>query len=207
CEMAHKKDILVLVDSAHGFGMLDLDMKELGIDAFCSSVYKWGGAPCGNGLFYVKKEAQEKIWPNIVAGTWDRDSARKYDNLGQKADPLVIALGEAINFQNKVGKARIARRIRSMSDHLKKGLKTIPRVRIHTNDDPYLSAGLTALSIDGVNAQAIVDHVREKYNIVIRTIGRDRDNTRGVRVSTNIFVSKKHVDMLLEGIDYLARNT
>ncbi|MCP4723686.1 MAG: aminotransferase class V-fold PLP-dependent enzyme, partial [bacterium] len=46
CEMAHKKDILVLVDSAHGFGMLDLDMKELGIDAFCSSVYKWGGAPC-----------------------------------------------------------------------------------------------------------------------------------------------------------------
>ncbi len=207
CDMAHKKDILVLADSAHGFGMLDLDMKELGIDAFCSSLYKWGGAPCGNGLFYVRKEAQEKIWPTTVSGTWNRDSARKYDNLGQKADPLIIALGEAINFQNKVGKARIERRIKAMSDHLKEGLKTIPRVRIHTNDDHYLSAGLTALSIDGIDAQAIVNHLREKCNIVIRTIGRDSDNTRGVRVSTNIFVSKKHVDMALECFDFLARNT
>ncbi len=52
CEIAHKHGIFVVTDSAHGVGMLDLDMKELGIDAFASSPYKWGGAPTGCGVFY-----------------------------------------------------------------------------------------------------------------------------------------------------------
>ena len=86
----------------------------------------------------------------------------------------------------------------------KNGLKTIPRVRLHTSMDPYLSAGLTAFSIEGVEPWTIVNYLREKYNIVIRTIGRDSDNTRGVRVSTNIYINSNHVDMLLEGVRYLA---
>jgi len=205
-EMAHKRDILVVADSAHGVGMLNLDMKKLGIDAFCSSPYKWLGAPCGCGLFYVRKEAQDRIWPSIASSGWDTNkNARKFETLGQRADPLVLALGEAIDFQNHIGRQRIERRVRSLAEHLKKELQSIPRVRLHTSIDPYLSGGLTAFSIEGVEPATIVNYLREKYNIVIRTIGRDRDNTTGVRVSTHIFVSQKHVDMLLEGIDYLAR--
>ena len=125
--------------------------------------------------------------------------------MGQRADPLIFAFGEAIDFHNKIGKGRVERRIQTMAGHLKKELERIPKVRIHTSMDPYLSAGLTAFSIEGVAPQTIVDYVREKYNIIIRTIGRDRDNTKGVRVSTNIFVTIKHVDLLLEGVNYLAR--
>ncbi len=205
-EMAHKKDILVLADSAHGVGMLNLDMKELGIDAFCSSPYKWGGAPCGNGVFYIKKEVQERIWPVTVQSQWDRyEDARRYENLGQKADPLVLAFGEALDFQNRIGKSRVERRIKAMSNHLKDGLKTISRVKIHLPEDPYLCGGLTAFSMEGIEAGRIVDHMREKCNIVIRTIGNEKKGTRGVRVSTNIFVSKKHVDMLLNCVNDLAK--
>ncbi len=77
-------------------------------------------------------------------------------------------------------------------------------MKLHTSRDPYLSAGLTAFSIEGVEPQWIVDYVREKYNIVIRTIGSEAAGTRGVRVSTHIWVNTRHVDMLLEGVDYLA---
>ena len=53
CEIAHKKGIFVVADSAHGFGMLDLNMHDLAIDAFSTSPYKWGGAPTGLGVFYI----------------------------------------------------------------------------------------------------------------------------------------------------------
>ena len=206
CEMAHKHGILVMVDSAHSMGMLDLDLHDMGVDVFTSSPYKWLGAPTGCGVLYVRKAVQDRIYPLIVSSGWDaHNDARRYETLSQQADPIKFALGEAIDFQNAIGKQRIERRIKTLAGYFKQELTKIPNVRLHTSMDPYLSGGLTALSIDGVEPQAIVDFVREKYNLVIRTIGRDRDHTRGVRVSTHIFVSTKHVDMLLEGINHLAR--
>jgi len=206
-ELAHQHGILVAADSAHGLGMLNLDMHDLGVDVFASSPYKWCGAPAGCGLLYVRREAQDKLWPTIASSGWDStEGASRFETLGQRADPLAYALAEALDFQNAIGRVRIERRIRTLATHLKDGLANIPGVRVHTSTDPYLSAGLTAFSVEGVEPRAIVDYLREKYNIVIRTIGRDRDNTSGVRVSTHIFVSTKHVDMVLEGVDHLARN-
>jgi selenocysteine lyase/cysteine desulfurase len=205
--IAHEHGLLVVADSAHGLGMMNLDLHDMGVDVFASSPYKWCGAPAGCGLLYVRKEAQDRLWPTIASSGWDsEESASRFETLGQRADPLMFALGEALDFQNIIGRGRIERRIRTLSTHLKDGLATIPKVRLHTSNDPTLSAGLTAFSIEGVDAGYIVDYLRERYNVVIRTIGRDRDNTRGVRVSTHIFVSTKHVDMVLEGVDHLARN-
>jgi selenocysteine lyase/cysteine desulfurase len=203
-EMAHEKGVLVLADSAHGIGMLNLDMKKLGIDFLATSPYKWLGAPTGVGLLYVKKEIQDKLWPTIASSGWDTyQDARRYETLGQRADALTIALGEAIDFQDAIGKERIERRIKALSGYLKRELKKIPGLRLHTSENPYLSGGLTAFSIEGIEPAHLVNYVREKYNIVIRTIGRKEDKTYGVRVSTHIYISYKHVDMLLEGIRHL----
>jgi selenocysteine lyase/cysteine desulfurase len=205
-KMAHEKGVLVVADSAHGIGMLDLNMKELGVDFFASSPYKWLGAPTGIGLFYVRKEAQDKLWPTIASSGWNNpESARKYETLGQRADALAVALGEALDFQNAIGRERIERRIKALSGYLKKELKKIPGVKLHTSQDPYLSGGLTAFSVEGVEPKKIVNYLREKYNIVIRTIGNKKAGTYGVRVSTHIYVSFKHVDMVLEGIKHLVR--
>ncbi len=205
-QMAHEKDVLVLADSAHGIGMLNLNMKELGIDFFATSPYKWLGAPTGVGLLYVRKEAQDKLWPTIASSGWDRhQSARKFETLGQRADALVIALGEALDFQNAIGKERIERRIKTLAGYLKRELKKIPGVKLHTSQDPYLSGGLTAFSVEGVEPQKIVNYMREKYNIVVRTIGDQEKGTYGVRVSTHIYVSLKHIELFLEGMRHLVR--
>lgn len=206
-KLAHENGILLAVDSAHGLGMLKLDMKELGADFFASSPYKWLGAPTGIGLFYVRKEVQEKLWPTIATWGWDTyKSAKKYETLGQRPDPLMFALGEAIDFQNVIGRKRIERRIKALATYLKKELSKISGVRLHTSDDLYLSGGLTAFSIKGIKPEKIVNYLREKYNIVIRTIGREKDNTEGVRISTHIFVSFKHIDMVIEGIKHLVKH-
>jgi selenocysteine lyase/cysteine desulfurase len=205
-KMAHEKGVLIVADSAHGIGMLDLNMKELGVDFFASSPYKWLGAPTGIGLFYVRKEAQDKLWPTIASSGWDSpESARKYETLGQRADALTVALGEALDFQNAIGKERIERRIKALAGYLKKELKKIPGVKLHTSQDPYISGGLTAFSVEGVEPEKMLNYLREKYNIVIRTIGNKKAGTYGVRVSTHIYVSFKHINMLLEGIKHLVR--
>jgi len=203
-KMAHEKGVLVLADSAHGLGMLNLNMEELGIDFFATSPYKWLGAPTGVGLLYVRKEIQNKLWPTIASSGWDsHKSARKFETLGQRADALIIALGEAVDFQEAIGRERIERRIKALAGYLKRELSKIPGVRLHTSKDPYISGGLTAFSVEGVEPGKIVNYLREKYNIVIRTIGRKEKGTYGVRVSTNIYISFKEIDMVLEGIRHL----
>ena len=203
--MAHEKGILVLADSAHGLGMLDLNMKEMGIDFFASSPYKWMGAPTGIGLLYVRKEAQDKLWPTIVTGGWDTyEDARKFECHGQDADALIFALGEAMDFQNAIGRPRIERRIKTLAAYLKQGLGKIPGTKIHTPDNPYLSGGLTAFSVEGVDPARIVDYVREKHNLVVRTIGSKDAGTYGVRVSTHYYITTRDIDNLLEGVQTLA---
>ncbi len=207
CEMAHERNILVLADAAHGLGMLDLDMKKLGVDAWCTSPYKWFGAPAEAGVFYINKKIQDRLWPSTVTSGWDtHKSAKKFETLSQRADPLIIALGEAVEFYKHIGMARASRRINTMGSYLREELSKIKGIRLHIKNDSYLSAGLTAFSVKNVKPDHIVNYLREKYNIVIRTIGRDRDNTRGVRVSTNIFVSMKDVDQLLTGIREISGN-
>lgn len=207
CQMAREKGVLVLADSAHGLGMLDLDMKGLGVDFFASSPYKWLGAPTGVGLLYVRKEVQEQLWPTIVTSGWDTaKDARKFETHGQDADALVMALGEALDFQNAIGRTRIERRIKSLAAYLKQGLLRIPGVKLHTPEDPYLSGGLTAFSVDGLDPGRIVDYVREKHNLVVRTIGNKEAGTYGVRVSTPIYVSCREIDLLLEGVRELVRH-
>jgi len=46
----------------------------------------------------------------------------------------------------------------------------------------------------------LVDYLREKHNLVVRTTGSPDAGTYGVRVSTPIYVSTKEVDLVVEGV-------
>jgi selenocysteine lyase/cysteine desulfurase len=200
-KLAHDKGLLILADSAHGIGMLDLDLKALGIDFFASSPYKWLGAPTGVGLLYVRKEALDKVHPTVVSSGWENNSdASKLDPAGQRSDAVLYALDEALDFNTRIGKTRIERRIKVLSARLKQELAKIPGVKVHTPADPYLSAGLTAFSMGGALEPRLVDYLREKYNLVVRTTGNAQAGTYGIRVSTPIYISTKEVDMVVEGV-------
>ena len=200
-QLARDKGLLILADSAHGIGMLDLDLKALGIDFFASSPYKWLGAPTGVGLLYVRKEALDKVYPTVVSSGWENNAkASKLDPSGQRSDAMLFALDEALNFNNRIGKTRIERRIKVLAARLKQELAKTPGVKVHTPVDPYLSAGLTAFSMGGSLEPKLVDYLREKHNLVVRTTGNPQAGTYGIRVSTPIYISTKEVDMVVEGV-------
>jgi selenocysteine lyase/cysteine desulfurase len=200
-QLARDKGLLILADSAHGIGMLDLDMKALGIDFFASSPYKWLGAPTGVGLLYVRSEALDKVHPTVVSSGWEKnEKASKLDPSGQRSDALLYALDAALDFNGRIGKSRIERRIKALAGRLKQELAKIPGAKVHTPLDPYLSAGLTAFSIGGGLESRLVEYLRQKHNLVVRTTGNPQAGTYGIRVSTPIYVSTREVDLVVEGV-------
>jgi selenocysteine lyase/cysteine desulfurase len=52
-KITRPRGILLVCDGAHAPGMLHMDLKLLGVDAFASSSHKWMLAPKGSGLLYI----------------------------------------------------------------------------------------------------------------------------------------------------------
>jgi isopenicillin-N epimerase len=203
CRLAKEKNILVCADGAHCVGMLNLNMHDLGVDFYANSGYKWLGAPTGTGIFYVRKDVQKDLWPNIVEAEWENaSSALKYSHIGRSSDPLYIALGEAIRFQNHIRKDRIERRIKTLGAYLREEASKIPGVKLFTPQDPYLSGGLTVFGLEGVKNDLLINYLLEKNNMVIAATFREKN---AVRICTHIWISYKQIDILLAGLRELMR--
>ena len=59
---------------------------------------------------------------------------------------------------------------------------------------------MTAFSMAGVDGSKLVDYLREKHNLVIRTTGSKEAGTYGVCVSPPIYISTKDVDLVVDGV-------
>lgn len=201
-EMAHSRNLLVLVDGAHPLGMLKLDFHDLGCDFYATSGQKWICGPLGTGLLYVKKEHLEWIDPLIVSGGWDvAHDAGKFMARSSVNTPSWASLIAAMEFQKAIGREKIERRVRFLATRLRTGLASISGLRLYTSNDPELSAGLTTLSLPDYENTKVLAALNEHYGLYPRTIGHDLN---AVRVSTHIINSVEEVDMMLEAIDEIA---
>ena len=78
-----------LIDGAHGVGMLDLDVKDLGCDMYASCCHKWMLGPKGTGVLYANKDLIEELDALFVGGYSDTGwliSEEKSEITGLRAD-------------------------------------------------------------------------------------------------------------------------
>ena len=66
-EFFEGKGIEVLLDAAHGIGMIPLDLGELGASYVTSNCHKWLCAPKGSAFLYVRSDKQNKIQPLTIS--------------------------------------------------------------------------------------------------------------------------------------------
>ncbi|MBI99104.1 MAG: aminotransferase [Euryarchaeota archaeon] len=61
------KGVEVLLDAAHGIGMIPLDLGTLGASYVTSNCHKWLCAPKGSAFLYVRSDKQNKIQPLTIS--------------------------------------------------------------------------------------------------------------------------------------------
>ncbi len=110
-QLAHSKEIPVLVDGCQGAPHLKLDMQDLGCDFYAISCHKMYG-PTGLGILYAKKKWLEELPPYQGGGGMIKEVSKKdisYGELpnkyeaGTMATAQVIAFDQSIKFLENIG--------------------------------------------------------------------------------------------------------
>src|SRR4026209_44001 len=136
CKLARERGILTLVDGAPSFGLLDVDLSDIQPDFYSGSAHKWPCGPKENGVLYINKSAQPKIWASIFSAYPGRVGvSRTFEGFGQRDEPAMIAFGEALKLQTQIGRAQIEKRSRELTTVLIEGLQKINGVKIWTSPD------------------------------------------------------------------------
>ena len=192
CAEARRRGILAMVDGAQTFGALRLDLHDMGCDFFTSSSHKWFVGPKEAGLLYVRAERIGDLWANNVGVGYAgavRNGAQKFDNLGQRDDACVAAMGTAAAFHDTIGIDRIEARIRRLATRLIEQLQThLPDIAFTTPLVPELRAGVVIFSHPGVAGGTLFSRLYEEHDVAGARRGA------GVRLCPHIYHTLDDVD-------------
>ena len=145
CRRARERGVLTLVDGAQSLGLLDVDLAEMQPDFYTGSGHKWPCGPKEVGVLYVRKDVQSRIWPSIVSAYPGAVGLSKtFESFGQRDEPAIIAFGEALRFQTRLGRKAIAARARELAEALLAGLRRIDGVKLWTHPDPARSVAVVS---------------------------------------------------------------
>jgi selenocysteine lyase/cysteine desulfurase len=202
--LARSKNVLTAVDGAHPPGMLKMDMHDLGVDYYASSSHKWLCAPTGCGILYLRRASQERLWPTIVASGWDdpKRGAARYDRQSQRAHPVVVAQGAAIDFQSAIGREHIEARVRGLCAYARRTLAPVPGITFHTSENPALNSALLAFTLPNLKNADIVHTLKQRHRIWTRTMAYDLN---AVRIATHIYNTEGQIDALAGALQDIAR--
>ena len=209
--LAHSKGLFCFADGAQVIGMVPVNVHDLGVDTYATTCHKWLCAPVGTGLLYVRRDMQERIWPNIVTEAWwNFKDARKYEQISRRPWPVVAALDDAVEFYNAIGKARVEQRVRALASYLRSQAAEIPHVKLYTSNDPRLAGAMTSLGMDNVSPLRLREYLRQRFDIYTaeRAAGpkypADPHGVEGVRISTHYYNTFQQVERVLEGLRELS---
>ncbi|MFQ5704944.1 MAG: aminotransferase class V-fold PLP-dependent enzyme [Gemmatimonadales bacterium] len=201
CGLGREHNVVTLVDGAQSFGAIRVNLHEMGCDFYTGSTHKWFLGPKETGLLFVRRENIARLWPNNVGVGWQsavEHGARKFDNLGQRDDAAVSAIGATLTFHDAIGADRIEARVLELAAAVKSKLQAnIPELRFHTPREPELSAGVVVFSVPGANARELFDTLYTQHNIGCAAMGGD---FTGIRLSPHIYNTMQQVDRVVAAI-------
>ncbi|MFM7156532.1 MAG: aminotransferase class V-fold PLP-dependent enzyme [Bacteroidota bacterium] len=193
CLLAKEKGIECIVDGAHSFAHFPFQQNDLQCDYFGTSLHKWLYAPVGNGMLYVAKDKISKIWPLMAANPDQDNSIKKFEEIGTHSAALHNAITEAVAFNERVGLANKADRLRSLHLRWIDKVKNEPGVSFMTNiNDPSQWCGLMVFRFDGYDHGKIGEYLFSTHRIITTPI--KYANVDGIRITPNIYISESEID-------------
>jgi selenocysteine lyase/cysteine desulfurase len=199
CDMAHARNIPVIVDGAHAFNHFPYKLSELNCDYYGVSLHKWTCAPVGTGFLYVRKSRIANTWPLMAADKRQDEDIRKFEEIGTHPAANFTAISEALVFSENIGIARKAARLRYLRDRWANRLAQNPKCKILHSADPAQSCGIGFLAFNGVDAQKVHDALWSKYSIL--TAMMPHAEYTGLRVTPHIYSTLREVDFFADMVE------
>ena len=131
-QLAHAHDAYLYADAIQGIGMLDLDVKEVGVDFLTAGTYKWLLAGHGVAPLYVREDLLDLVVPDRYGhlhvsehlGEYRYrlyDDARKY-GYASMAFESVYQFSAALDYLLRIGVKDIERHTVGLAHRLHEGL-------------------------------------------------------------------------------------
>jgi selenocysteine lyase/cysteine desulfurase len=147
-DLARARGIDTVVDAAHSFGQVPLALPDLGSPFVGVNLHKWVGAPVGVAALYIRPDALSRIdRAHGDDGSLERIDSRIHTGTTDFA--AVMTVPEALDFQDRIGIARKAARLRYLRDSWAEPARAIPGVDVLTPNDPALVGAITSFRLRG----------------------------------------------------------
>ena len=212
-ELAHKKNIPVLVDGCQSAPHIKINVKDLDCDFYAISCHKVYG-PTGVGILYAKKKWLEKLPPYIGGGGMISEVKKdkityaplpeKYE-AGTMPTAEVVAFNESIKFMKSIGIEKIMQHEKEITNYALEKLKKINSVNIIGN--PKNKTGVISFTIKGIHPHDISTIVDEDA-VAIRAghhccqiLHQKLGLTATARASIGIYNTKEDIDILCQSIE------
>ena len=212
-QLAHSKNIPVLVDGCQGAPHLKLDMQDLDCDFYAISCHKMYG-PTGLGVLYAKKKWLEELPPyqgggGMIGevkkeGITFGDLPNKYE-AGTMATAQVIAFGESINFINKIGIEKIEEHERELTKYGEEIIRKNNSVKLIGN--PKNKGSVLSFTLDGVHPHDIAT-ILDEDGVAIRAghhccqiLHEKLGIPASARASLGVYNTKDDLDQLSNSIN------
>ena len=210
CEIAHERNIFVVVDAAQSLPHFKVDVKDLDVDFMAFSAHKMCG-PTGVGVLYGKKELLEELEPINLGGgmneSFDSPSEIYLKELPTRLEAGtpnvagVIGFGEAIRYLNSIGMDNIETYEQNLRKYLVDKLIKIPHIDIINLES---DSGIVNINVDDIFAQDVAYYLN-KYGICVRAgnhCAKLTKNATGVnnsvRISLYFYNTESECDLLVE---------
>ena len=192
CQMAHARNIPVIVDGAHAFSQFPFKVSDLDCDYYGVSLHKWTYAPVGTGFLYVKKSRIASTWSLMASGEKQAGDIRKFEEIGTHPAANHNAISEALLFNENLGIDRKAARLRYLRDRWAHRLAENPKCRILHSPDPAQGCGIGFLAFNGVDPGKIQSALWSKYSILTATMAHEEYT--GLRITPNVYTALSEID-------------
>ncbi len=204
CDMAHAKGVDVMIDGAHAFGHFDFSLKDLDGDYYGSSLHKWLSAPLGAGLLYVRRQKIPTLWQMFGdMGKEDHD-IYKLNHTGTHPVHTDLAVGNAIEYHNRIGPKRKEARLRFLQRYWSDQLRHQPGIVVNTPEEEERSCGIGNVGIEGMKPKEMAERLLNEHRIW--TVAIDGAGVHGCRISPNLYTSRKELDTFVNAVKQLARD-
>ena len=211
-EIAHSKDIPVLVDGAQAVQHLPVDVQDLDCDFFVFSGHKMY-AETGVGVLYAKEKWLEIMPPYKYGGgmiskvsfekTTFAEVPFKFE-AGTSNISAVISLGRAIDYINDIGIENIKKYEDKLFDYALGKIQELGGITIYGNAPERCA--MISFNLENINHYDSV-MILDKMGIALRSgthcaepLMKHLEINGNIRVSFALYNTKEDIDRLIEGL-------